>query len=582
MTQWTRAEYNTDLRAATYTDNQGNLMVRSGGSLPWRVNNPGNLRPRLNTQGQPAPRKVKTHIGFAKARNDKGEESYFLIFPDYDTGVNELRANLKRIYSKKTINEAIHGYAPSKENDTSGYVDKVEAFSGLSRNRIVGELNGDEFERLVQAIIRVEGYNDQSKGARQEKMLKGTDVTLSDGAWPVPNKEVVLRQQGKDHVLKTDQYGRLPTLVHLPGVGAAELLVKNLKGALESVCKLDMSGAGKNLLLVWDCLHAHAPTAPHQPSNGAKKQVRESFSYVVQPGDTVGKIAKKFKSSVDAIKQANQLKNVNQIFPGQTLVIVPEGAKTPTHAKSKPSPSSAQTSAPAASAPAATPAPPGQKSAEAARSKDGTGSPLALLSPDNKRAPWMKIAFEEAHKWAGKDENDITKTSNYHALDGIRSGSWKDRKGNAHDFKSLRNDTGSPWCASFVNYCLRQAKYAMSANPAGSNSFVQDKNFVKVDAPIYGALSVWKKGGEGHVAFCYGIDTVTGEVICLGGNQDDRITFMLGKSGTTKKLVGYFVPKAYVPMVKNFQNYLSKFDIVDLNKSINYKKYARKKTSRDR
>lgn len=51
------------------------------------------------------------------------------------------------------------------------------------------------------------------------------------------------------------------------------------------------------------------------------------MTYVVQPGDTLDKIAQKFNSSVDAILSANpQITNPNLIFPGQTI-IVPTGAE---------------------------------------------------------------------------------------------------------------------------------------------------------------------------------------------------------------------------------------------------------------
>lgn len=47
---------------------------------------------------------------------------------------------------------------------------------------------------------------------------------------------------------------------------------------------------------------------------------------------------------------------------------------------------------------------------------------------------------------------------------------------------------------------------------------------------------VWRRGGKGHVAFVYGRDSVSGEIIVLGGNQNDSINFML-QSDTTKFLL---------------------------------------------
>ena len=53
-------------------------------------------------------------------------------------------------------------------------------------------------------------------------------------------------------------------------------------------------------------------------------------TYVVQPGDSIYKIARKFGVSPTAIIKANNLSNPNTIFPGQTLII-PSGT-TPTGA----------------------------------------------------------------------------------------------------------------------------------------------------------------------------------------------------------------------------------------------------------
>lgn len=54
-----------------------------------------------------------------------------------------------------------------------------------------------------------------------------------------------------------------------------------------------------------------------------KKILRKPFSkqiYIVKKGDTLGKIARKFKTSATAIKKANKLK-LTKITPGQRLVI---------------------------------------------------------------------------------------------------------------------------------------------------------------------------------------------------------------------------------------------------------------------
>jgi LysM repeat protein len=53
--------------------------------------------------------------------------------------------------------------------------------------------------------------------------------------------------------------------------------------------------------------------------------VRQQAVHVVQSGDTVEKIAKRYGSSIDAIKSANRIKG-NLIHPGQKLVVKPDAA----------------------------------------------------------------------------------------------------------------------------------------------------------------------------------------------------------------------------------------------------------------
>lgn len=263
MKKWKQADYDCDIKAATYTDDKGNYLIRSGGSLPWRLNNPGNLRPRLTATGKPAPRIIKSHIGFAKTKNEKNEDCYFLIFPDYETGESELKANLKRKYSEKTISEAIKTYTPKKENNTEKYIETIEKISGISKNSIIGKLNESEFDRFVKAIIKVEGYDDLSKGQRVEKELKGTSVTLTDGAASIANQEITLRQNGKESKLHSNHAGELPTIIHPPNIKDIELLIRNTKGNLEEICKITEEKFGKNLILIWDSLLAKSSTDTH-------------------------------------------------------------------------------------------------------------------------------------------------------------------------------------------------------------------------------------------------------------------------------------------------------------------------------
>ena len=165
------------------------------------------------------------------------------------------------------------------------------------------------------------------------------------------------------------------------------------------------------------------------------------------------------------------------------------------------------------------------------------------------RAPWMKIALEEYRKYKGIKEtvNPLAnKVREYHKI-----GSSLPEKG-----------PETAWCASFVNWVLKQAK-VKNWGTASSQGPITDKQkrMKKIDTPVYGAiimLTNYEKGtmqsiGQGHVTFLYG-ETEDGKYyIGLGGNQGDSIT--LGKFKKTgisysaktfdQRFVALYLPSDY-------------------------------------
>ena len=155
--------------------------------------------------------------------------------------------------------------------------------------------------------------------------------------------------------------------------------------------------------------------------------------------------------------------------------------------------------------------------------------PSRAISP-----PWMAIAEEEARRFEGHDEAIIEKTTNYATAVGTGQTTLV---GNDH-----------PWCAAFVNWCLQKAgvpidnpsfpdhTYAKGRahgfyevkGPQGSKgpSMVQNPLFVKLDAPVFGAIAVvTNASGHGeHVGFVYS-RPADNFLVLLGGNQGNTIRF---------------------------------------------------------
>ncbi len=185
----------------------------------------------------------------------------------------------------------------------------------------------------------------------------------------------------------------------------------------------------------------------------------------------------------------------------------------------------------------------------------------------NNRAPWMKIAIEEAQIAAGcKEEIEPMLSMGYKYLKFAGSSA------------SPANDETGQWCASYLSWCIKQSGH--DVHPvAWKRSNSQEFRFIaqegevykKIEEPIFGALAVYTKYKDdkhGHIGFVFG-KTTNNEVILLGGNQKDTIKCdSFGKKTKTKFLNGYYVPIDY-NITKD--DYLTSEDIYDNSSDANFK-----------
>lgn len=78
----------------------------------------------------------------------------------------------------------------------------------------------------------------------------------------------------------------------------------------------------------------------------------------------------------------------------------------------------------------------------------------------------------------------------------------------------------TPWCSAFVNWVMSQAGYK-GTNSALAHSWADWGDPV---APgTLGSIVVFTRGKGGHVGFCVGYDSRTGNIKLLGGNQSDKV-----------------------------------------------------------
>lgn len=518
------AKYHTDIRTVDFAAADGSHLLRSGGTIAWRFNNPGNLRPAKS--GKP----IYGAIGVG-ATATNGE---FLIFASYEDGRAQKRALLRRKYNERTFytmlagvdngkGKLVNGYAPENDhNDPQKYAEVISEKTGLPISTRLSELTDAQLDKVMDAMESHEGYHGQ-KASRKEEVINTTTITVTDGAAPKAKLPVKLEVAGKTQMSKTNERGQLPPIPHLTIGQRVDVFLESISGEWEKAFDFVMAAESKAYSLTNGLLSFSAPTDLKRPPAAPAPVVRQSFRYPVQPGDTLAKLAALNKTTVAAILRDNpQIKDASKIYPSQVIVIPGTGPSRPAAGKAPP---------PVAARPRARPPKPTRQPAPAVpvRSKEGSGAPLALVKPDMKRAPWMEVAIAEAKQWKGLDEDVITKTDNYHKL----TGGW---------LKTMVG-TENAWCASFVNYCLITCAtpFTKWKNSFRARAVALDTvNFVEIKTPVYGCIGLL---GTHHVMFVYAKSG--DQYVCLGGNQDQQINF----SYMGSKL-RFFVPIAYHEFAK--------------------------------
>ncbi|HIE5650596.1 TPA: TIGR02594 family protein [Stenotrophomonas maltophilia] len=614
MPTYISAVFNKDTRTVEFTADNGDKLIRSGGSLAWLLNNPGNLRPGG---------KYAKMIGQADTKSGK-----FAIFPTAEDGRAEKRALLRRKYNDMTLYNAMHTYAPESENDTAAYLAYVRKRSGATDQTVIKDMTDEQFNGMIAAMEQYEGFNAKPE-TRKERIVHATQVTLSDGARPMPATPVIVRSSNTgEKKVTTNEHGALPTFITRQPGEVIELFLEESGKIGSRIGQFALQQASASLVFARNMMTVGGNSQPHTPTQPSKEK-RTPLRYVVQPGDTLASIASRFKTSVDDLVSNNHIRNRNRIYPGHVVWIygkapadaANDGAPaTPTRSRqasysvrsgdtlsriadrhhtsvdalmaANPSisnanrinpgqkitlpvgveavpPSAAGSSGragnsgnpqtsdrpslvkPPPETPAAAVRPPASVQARDTRSREGEGHPIAIIPFSQKRAPWVEHAYAQARKWAGKKEAEISRTINFHS-----------ELGYGKQFTTLAGSSNA-WCASFVNWCLRTAGYAISSpHPYRARSFAADTTrFSQIDEPVFGAVALV---GTSHVGFVYAIDR--GRPVLLGGNQSDQINFVRFNPATLR----YYVPKSYLPFAQKElkETKLDELAATDLNAAL--------------
>lgn len=575
-----RASYDAPTRSVQYETDDGRILVRSGGSLCWRTNNCGNLSSPVDTKNnKPKPVHTKSWIGFAEVNNP--QQHFFFIFPSYEEGREQLKASLLRKYANFSLAETIDKYADKSDptNDPARYLAFIRDKTGLESETVINNFSQTQLEALLDAIEGMEGYQ-ASKETQKEQWLNVSRFSTSDGAAPIAGAQVHVEYNGSTFPVHADARGVLPPMAHASeGMPATKVKILKPDGSWKNLVELSHATQPKTGVLVLDMLVMTAQTLAHKAPMGTKGN-KIPQHYRVQPGDSLNSVAQKFRTTAAEIQRLNHI-NGTQIHPEQMLWINGFGVevnRTEARASTKKMAQAAidahahktkatvseqsnfHATKPLVDAPVkrnstfleqlakwVSPTP-----VQYARSKEGSGAPLALFDPGEKRAPWMAVAFKEAKDWAGKLEGEIQRTHNIHELV------------NQHADMSI-----TPWCASFVNYCLKfsEPPYPMASRVLSSFSFAENPDrFSEIKKPIYGAIRFSLRKNGGHV--CFVIGKLGDNLVVLGGNQNDQIKIEIPEP-STKKSERFFIPIAY----KNFadkeqEKALSEVDVTALQTAL--------------
>lgn len=588
--RFVKATYHASTKTVEYEAACGTRLLKTGGTLNWRFNNPGDL---ISAKNQPGK------IGVGVVYNP-GKHS-FAIFSSVEAGEHAKSSLLKRKYNDYTIPDMMKKYAPGNDsNDPDGYANFIMSESGVTKDEKVGDLDDTKFSKVISAISKKEG----GLKPGTEKWVYVTNVTVSDGSRPVADVPFKVTLGSTSYEWKTDAYGKLKTIIHMKQGMAIVIKYANSSGRDDIVYSTVAGEETKNILLTSSFSQFSAKTLADAPKTPREKSTQKSIEYIVMSGDSLSKIAERYKTSADEIAKNNNIKDSSKIFPGQRLTIygvntngpsiylvspgdtlaeiaekngmdveeiargnnIPDpnkiypgqsislnksGRSTSTQSEtSVASPTASQSVDKLTQKNSAINA--NKKTLESVGGKN-SGNPIAILPHDQREAPWMAVSIQEAQKWKGADESIITKVSNYHQLIGYG--------------KLLPNLVGSKhaWCASFVNYCLQEAGYAKSHYPFRATSFIGDSGFFEISKPVYGAIAT---SGH-HATFVYGV--ANGGIIGLGGNQGG-LSIINGSvsAGTIKfstyKGMRYYLPLTYREYYKETEKHrLQEFDINELN-----------------
>jgi hypothetical protein len=174
--------------ATIYYDEDGNKLTRfwkayegqptnEASTRSWRNNNPGN-----HSLG-PFARRNGAIGGAGKIPNPEKKDLWFAVYPDYETGRKAQALRLKEgaMYIDCTLNEFVRTYTGVKKGapDTEeviNYRKAIKFFTKFDMERTIRSLNDEEYEKLLDAMKKHEGWREGREEYTEVKKVLGVHL----------------------------------------------------------------------------------------------------------------------------------------------------------------------------------------------------------------------------------------------------------------------------------------------------------------------------------------------------------------------------------------------------------------------
>ena len=150
----------------TYYYADGSYLTKKGGTVSWRNNNEGNLRPGSLSENR-IGKDNKNFAVFATPEDGRAAKKYLLFS--------------SKSYKTLTLTNAIKKYAPSSDsNDPTSYVNYIKK-NGNVADQVMCTYTSDEQTRIMDAMKKQEGYQvgtvTQGKGSSASQATSQTSAS---------------------------------------------------------------------------------------------------------------------------------------------------------------------------------------------------------------------------------------------------------------------------------------------------------------------------------------------------------------------------------------------------------------------